>query len=153
MCMAGILGARARNQSRALQRCQRRQASRGGADRRANAVSLCAALTKPASYSAGAKYTPAFSMRVEEAVEALFVGGHHGSEVLRQLGGEEKAEHAAFAVAGHRHAGRAGGVEQSPSTSERVRSASSSKKPGLAISRSVARPQAVATGLPDSVPA
>ena len=40
-----------------------------------------------------------------------------------------------------------------PATSERVRAASASKKPGRAISRSVARPQAVATGLPESVPA
>jgi hypothetical protein len=40
-----------------------------------------------------------------------------------------------------------------PSTSWRVLADSASKKPGFWISRSVARPQAVATGLPDSVPA
>ena len=40
-----------------------------------------------------------------------------------------------------------------PSTSERVLADRASKKPGFWISFSVARPQAVATGLPDSVPA
>ncbi|MNV27768.1 hypothetical protein D3C71_1189270 [compost metagenome] len=40
-----------------------------------------------------------------------------------------------------------------PSTRERVVADSASKKPGFLISRSVASPQAVATGLPDSVPA
>ena len=41
----------------------------------------------------------------------------------------------------------------SPLTSARVLAPSVSWKPGLAISCSVARPHAVATGLPDSVPA
>ena len=44
-------------------------------------------------------------------------------------------------------------ASSSPSTSERVLAASESKKPGFWISRKVARPHAVATGLPDKVPA
>ena len=40
-----------------------------------------------------------------------------------------------------------------PSTRSRVRCESASQKPGLEISRSVAKPQAVATGLPLKVPA
>ena len=40
-----------------------------------------------------------------------------------------------------------------PSTSERVRALRASKKPGLLISAKVAKPQAVATGLPLKVPA
>ena len=45
------------------------------------------------------------------------------------------------------------GAEQAVDQRLRAARASASKKPGLRISRSVARPQAVATGLPDSVPA
>ena len=40
-----------------------------------------------------------------------------------------------------------------PRISDWVLAVSCSKKPGLLISRKVARPQAVATGLPDKVPA
>ena len=40
-----------------------------------------------------------------------------------------------------------------PSTKDWVRALRPSKKPGLRISRSVAKPQAVATGLPLKVPA
>jgi hypothetical protein len=89
---------------------------------------------------------------VEEAVEALLVGGHHRAVVLRQRVGEEEAEHAAFAVATSGTPAARGGLPgRRPAA--RVRAASASKKPGLLISFSVARPQAVATGLPLSVPA
>ena len=49
---------------------------------------------------------------MEQRVKALGVGGHHLAVVLRQLGEQEEAEHAAFAVAAKRHASSLGRARQ-----------------------------------------
>ena len=119
----------------------------------AMSCSLCAALTKPASYSAGAMYTPRSSRPWNSVLKRGAVGLHHLAVVLRQLGQQEEAEHAAFAVGaeGHARPARGGLPGRRPASASSPRALRRSR--ACATSRSVARPQAVATGLPDSVPA
>ena len=78
---------------------------------------------------------------------------HHRRVVLRQRVEQEEAEHAAFAVGAERHA--LGGRRRLQAVDQRARLLRQRLvEAGLARSPCrVARPQAVATGLPDSVPA
>ena len=119
------------------------------------AMSSCvwAALTKPASYSAGAKYTPRVEHGVEEAVEALLVARHHLGVVLRQLAGRSRSRTCRRRIGVERARRLRCAASSRPSTRLRVRAASASKKPGSGDLAQRREAGAVATGLPESVPA
>ena len=101
----------------------------------------------------GRQIHPFVDHAVEKALEALRVAGHHlGVAVDPRLAREEQAEHPADVIRGERHAGAAAAVRKAPH--QRVgRRSEALVEAGHRNRASVARPAAMATGLPDSVPA
>ena len=89
---------------------------------------------------------------MEEAVERRGVAGQRLRIGVDDLAAEEQAEHAAHALGGERHAG-IGAAASRPSHSAFVFASRRWWKPGAWTRSSIARPAAIATGLPLSVPA
>ena len=116
-------------------------------------ASLWADETKAGLEGGGGEIDAAFEHGVEEGAEPRLVAGRGAGEVGHSVRfGEEDTEHAAGAVGDERDlVARACSVR--PDTSFSVLAPSSWKKPGSEISSRVLSPAAMATGLPDRVPA
>ena len=115
-------------------------------------ASPCAADMNPASIRRRREIHAARERRVEEPPEQRDVRRLRVGERAHRLGAEEEAEHRAGAVGGERHAAAAPRCRAGPPPARACAARCASCSAGVSAA-SVAIPAAIASGLPDSVPA
>ena len=131
---------------------QRRKHFFCGCNRLCNVIIAVRGADKTGFVQGGGDVDAAIQQAVEEFVEARAVCGHDFGVVLRQLVHQEKTKHAALAVAAEGHASIFRGLGQSCYQTLGF-SSQFLKETGFLNLFQGRQAQAVATGLPDSVPA